>query len=233
MKENELTGQAREYYNDWRKLGLSESAALSEVERSGILDEDQLTEGFKSLGLSPEAARIAAQGRGEAAAQHPFDQAVSLYERMGLSPSAAKVAVIGRGGTEAQVRAEMGELAKESRDVRIGQDETAQLKAAFNEAVSAAKSFYSWRDDQAEEWIKNKIHGEYAAMSVTEGIAALRRYARVFGSQEPLLLEKGIVKRSAAGRAPLTERRTERKVSELVELREVDRLGIRAVGGKR
>jgi hypothetical protein len=112
VKASELTGRAREYFDDWRKLGLSESAALAEVERSGIVVEQQLAEAFEAHGLSPEAARTAAQGRDGGAVGGPFDELVSFYEARGLSPAAARAAAIGRDGTETEARQRFAEAAK-------------------------------------------------------------------------------------------------------------------------
>ncbi|HEY1325131.1 MAG TPA: hypothetical protein VGF32_33065 [Streptosporangiaceae bacterium] len=93
----DLRGDARDLYDQWRRVGLTEAQALEEVERSGILTRQDLAEQFEGLGLSPEAARYAAQGRhGEPLTAHPFDQLVECFMARGMTREAATTAAIGR-----------------------------------------------------------------------------------------------------------------------------------------
>lgn len=100
--------------------GMSRREALEEVARSGMVHEELLEERFRGFGLSPEAARIAAQGRGGSAMSHPdpFQRQVDHYRSRGLSEAAARLAVIGRGSTEEEVRAALWEAERASREVR-------------------------------------------------------------------------------------------------------------------
>lgn len=103
MKATDLTGEARRLYEVWRDAGLSESAALEEVENSGVVFEQELREAYEARGMSPEAARLAAQGRGGTVrAGHPFDRLVEAYKSHGLSAEAARLAAIGRNGAGSQ-----------------------------------------------------------------------------------------------------------------------------------
>jgi hypothetical protein len=68
VKPEDLRGKARELYQTWRGLGLSESAAMEQVREAGLLRErrsehDRLRETFIGLGLSERAAEVAAAGR--------------------------------------------------------------------------------------------------------------------------------------------------------------------------
>ncbi|MEU6036904.1 hypothetical protein ABZ801_15995 [Actinomadura sp. NPDC047616] len=77
MRPEDLTGEAREVYEAWRGVGLSEPRALDEVRRSGL------------SGL-PE--------------QDGFDAMTQMFQTIGLSESEARAAAIGRDGSERQAR---------------------------------------------------------------------------------------------------------------------------------
>ena len=57
---------------------------------------DPLEETFRQLGLSPGAARVAANGRGGPASADPYERAVAQHRELGLSEAAARAAVRGR-----------------------------------------------------------------------------------------------------------------------------------------
>jgi len=96
--------------------GYSEQQALEEVERSGVAVEQELAELFESMGMSPEAARIAARGRGGRQTGHPFDQMRGMFESMGMSPEAARIAAIGRDSTETGARRRFAEATRPLRE---------------------------------------------------------------------------------------------------------------------
>jgi hypothetical protein len=113
----ELRGPARDLYDSWRRQGLSEAAAIEEVQRSGILEEQLLGETYEGRGMSAVAARLAAAGRNRMPATgDPFDAMVQLYEARGMSPAAARLAAIGRGRTETEARAAYMELTEPATD---------------------------------------------------------------------------------------------------------------------
>lgn len=87
MRPTDLRGEALSVFEMWRNLGLSESAAMDEVRRAGYgpgterpTGFDELAGLFESIGLSPNAARVAAVGRadGETEARESFAQASRL-----------------------------------------------------------------------------------------------------------------------------------------------------------
>ncbi|WP_431900228.1 hypothetical protein [Nonomuraea sp. bgisy101] len=112
MKADDLTGAAQDLYQRWRDVGYSERQALEEVERSGVLFEQQLAGVFEAIGMNESTARLAAQGRDGAVSGQPFDEAVQAYQRMGLSPEAARTAAIGRHSDEQQARKLYAESAR-------------------------------------------------------------------------------------------------------------------------
>ncbi|GAA2875641.1 hypothetical protein GCM10010517_36580 [Streptosporangium fragile] len=113
MKANDLRGDALQVFESWRALGYSEFEALQEVERSGVVIEEQLFEIFTSIGLSESVARIAARGRaGQTTTGDPLEEVVQLFRTLGLSESAARVAAIGRGISEPEARWAYAEAAR-------------------------------------------------------------------------------------------------------------------------
>ncbi|MFI7044746.1 hypothetical protein [Streptosporangium sandarakinum] len=108
-----LPPRSRALFEQWRAVGRTDDQALTEVRRSGLIEEEQLEEQFRARGMSPEAARIAARGReGDVPPADPFDALVEAFQRCGLSPEAARIAAIGRDSTEAEARQEMHEAAR-------------------------------------------------------------------------------------------------------------------------
>lgn len=115
MQPHDLTGEARDLYESWRRLGHSEAQALDEVRRSGIIEQQGMEEAFLGMGLSPEQARFAAQGRdGGARPADPFEQMYEAFLSTGMSPEQARLAAIGRDGTEHQARRRFAESLRQS-----------------------------------------------------------------------------------------------------------------------
>jgi hypothetical protein len=67
MRPDDLRGTARDSYDTWRRLGLSESAAMNALVEDGVVQlsqHDRLVKNFReTFGLSERAAEIAAAGR--------------------------------------------------------------------------------------------------------------------------------------------------------------------------
>jgi hypothetical protein len=66
MRPDDLRGRARDSYEIWRRLGLSEQAAMDVLREDGLIpmgDHDRLVANFVSLGLSASEALTAAHGR--------------------------------------------------------------------------------------------------------------------------------------------------------------------------
>ena len=67
MRPDDLRGRARDTYEIWRRLGLSEQAAIEVLRDDGLIpmsDHDCLVANFMRLGLSASEAETAAHGRG-------------------------------------------------------------------------------------------------------------------------------------------------------------------------
>lgn len=75
MRPEDLSGDAREMYEAWRGLGLSETRALAEV--AGMDGAPQV---------------------------EPFDELASAFRSMGLSEGESRAAAVGRDGSESQAR---------------------------------------------------------------------------------------------------------------------------------
>jgi hypothetical protein len=112
-RPEDLTGEARDRFQVWRTLGLSESAALDQLRRDGVLAEadpvDQLTESFRALGLSPSAAKTAALGRGD-------EVSVRRRAKAGAPADARRSEV--RETERRQTLAELDELGRRVRELR-------------------------------------------------------------------------------------------------------------------
>ena len=94
-----MKGEAKELYEQWRALGYTERQSLDRVQRSGLVREPELYEGFREFfGLSREAASIAALGRDPEPSADPHDRTVAAFRGLGLSESAAEIAADGRDG---------------------------------------------------------------------------------------------------------------------------------------
>lgn len=87
MNPKELRGEALGVFELWRNLGLSETAALDEVRRSGLLGRpepfDELVRVFETIGLTADEARVAAIGRAssEYEARESFNEADRAVDR--------------------------------------------------------------------------------------------------------------------------------------------------------
>ncbi|MFI7632422.1 hypothetical protein [Microbispora rosea] len=167
-----LPPRARELFEDWRGLGRTAAGALDEVRRSGLVEEEQITEAFQACGLSAEAAAIAARGRGGGVRPvDPFEEMVAFFEARGMSREAARLAAVGRNGTESEARASFAEA-----DVRRDVD------GAFWEAARAVAGRYQLGPAEAVEHVKAKVRQEWATLSLAEGVAQLRAYAHQLSS---------------------------------------------------
>jgi hypothetical protein len=99
VRASDLTGEAKELYEQWRALGYSERQALDRAQRSGLVREPELYEGFREFfGLSREAASIAALGRDPEPSADPRERTVAAFRELGLSEGAAEIAADGRDG---------------------------------------------------------------------------------------------------------------------------------------
>jgi hypothetical protein len=85
MRPDDLHGGARDSYDTWRRLGLSEQAAMDVLREDGLLppesDHDRLVANFMMLGLSASEAEVAAVGRDGTRRRH-----------VGAPPSTASIA---------------------------------------------------------------------------------------------------------------------------------------------
>jgi hypothetical protein len=81
---NDLRGAARDSYDMWRSLGLSESAAMNALIEDGLVelsDHDRLVRNFRStFGLSEAQAERAARGRGGSPTSTPVSGQSSVEE---------------------------------------------------------------------------------------------------------------------------------------------------------
>ncbi|WP_433541160.1 hypothetical protein ACQP10_08525 [Streptosporangium sandarakinum] len=171
MRATDLQGEAKRVFDSWRAAGYTETQALEEVERSGVLHEDQLYGIFKGLGMSENAARTAARGRVGTTAGGPFDELVGAFRLLGMSGDAARTAAVGRDMTERQAR-----------QVLAAGDVQASLQQAFGAAVRACQSFHDMTEANAKAWITKKLDTEWAPLSPAERIIELTSYAKTFGS---------------------------------------------------
>jgi hypothetical protein len=97
MRAQNLKGQAKELFEQWRALGYTEAQALDRVQRSGLVRDPELYETLRGVfGLSQEAASISALGRNPEPVDDDDRLARSFRETWGLSEAAAEVAVRGR-----------------------------------------------------------------------------------------------------------------------------------------
>src|SRR5215207_512291 len=90
--EDRLSGEALRAYETWRGIGMSPRTALVQLVNDGLVrlsGFEQAVLTFESLGMSPQAARIAARGRQtetearqlwESAAQTPQDDLYAAHE---------------------------------------------------------------------------------------------------------------------------------------------------------
>jgi hypothetical protein len=111
----DLKGEARKRWEIWTALGLSEAAAMDQVRADGLLPAgdpvDTLTESFRALGLSDEAARVAAVGR---------DDEVSMRRRARAAGAPADARR--RETREAERRADLAELEALGQRIRVASD---------------------------------------------------------------------------------------------------------------
>lgn len=127
ISPKDLTGDARKWFDTWRNLGLSESAAMDQVRRDGYLG--QVEDGFdrvaqnlgRAFGLSESAARTAAAG-------HATEREARLSARRAAA---------------APSNAELTRLEQESRRSRdeyaARLEETRRREAAFRLELAAAE----------------------------------------------------------------------------------------------
>jgi hypothetical protein len=84
VRVEDLRGAARDRYDTWRRLGLSESSALQQCVNDGLVETE------------------------------PFDVVAATLRRLnpGLSESGARSAAVGRGGSESAARRGLSEALK-------------------------------------------------------------------------------------------------------------------------
>ena len=75
VRADDLRGAARDSYDTWRSIGLSEQAAMNALIEDGVItlsEDEKLARRFQRLfGLSVEAAKTAACGRDSRSALSP------------------------------------------------------------------------------------------------------------------------------------------------------------------
>jgi len=99
VRAQDLTGEARRLFEEWRGLGYTEYQALDRVRRSGLVREPELYETLRGVfGLSQEAAVVGALGRHPEPTDDHDQLARSFRETWGLSEAAADAAARGRDG---------------------------------------------------------------------------------------------------------------------------------------
>jgi hypothetical protein len=92
VKVQDLRGEARQLYQQWRALGYTEEGASDRVDRSGLVQEPKLYEVFRGLGLSREAASTAALGRDPHRPTDDLGRIKAALRELGLSEAAPKAA---------------------------------------------------------------------------------------------------------------------------------------------
>jgi hypothetical protein len=135
----DLRGEAARVFQTWRSIGLSESSAIEQLRRDGLLGQpdafDRLVENFKALGLSPDAARTAAVGRAgsELDARRQARAAANTPVRSG--------AVRGIEAAQRQwEQARFQELIEQARLLRVALDELSDAdRAALVEALDLGR----------------------------------------------------------------------------------------------
>lgn len=101
----------------FRSLGLHGLAESVDWQRdpASFDVEGELTEVFRSVGLSESQARVAGRGRaGRPVDADPFDELTGVFRSLGLSESAARTAATGRGVSELEARRSLAEVETES-----------------------------------------------------------------------------------------------------------------------
>src|SRR4051794_35724883 len=95
MKSSDLRGEPLRVFETWRSLGVSESTAMEQLRRDGLLPRDEggdLVEVFRDLGLSEAAASRAAAGRGGSAGAAPAtSNAAALSEALAAYSEASQL----------------------------------------------------------------------------------------------------------------------------------------------
>jgi hypothetical protein len=125
-KPNELSGDARRFYDTWRRIGLSEAQAIETLRRDGLIetsDYDRTVNIFRTVfHLSESAARLASDGR-----EAPSARSVLRGERSSVGPEP---------GDNLRLVAKIEELASDI--CSGGASKDAALQAAFFHVFDAA-----------------------------------------------------------------------------------------------
>lgn len=111
MSPDQLTGTARERYDTWRRLGLSEAASLREVTSEGLVPAD------------------------------PFDDMASFFQALGLSEAGARHAAVGRARGEGEARRELTEAGRDRQVTALASALTSLAESTSpDRAVAAARA---------------------------------------------------------------------------------------------
>lgn len=146
MKPEDLRGEARSAFETWRTIGLSESAAMSEVVGAGLVEADSydaMTGLGRDLGLSEPEARLFAIGRNgtESEARRSWSEAAAPTQPDGT-----------KGGTKALSESE-----------RVGLSNT--MQRAFADAVDSGVRFGGMREAAAARYVADRVKTALNAIS--------------------------------------------------------------------
>jgi hypothetical protein len=154
IKPDELSGDARRFYDTWRRIGLSESQALETLRRDGLVetrDYDRTVNMFRNVfGLSEATATRAAEGR-DGLSRRPASGPRSEPGRSSSRPEA---------GDAFRVVRKIEELAA---GMCSGVSEEKALREAAFAVIRAAP------DDWTQEWAAKVIEHRWPALWTGSG----------------------------------------------------------------
>lgn len=159
MRREDLSGDAREMYEAWLGLGLSEDQALAEV---------------ADMAGAPPA--------------DPFDGLTEMFRAAGLTEAESRLAAIGRDGSEFRARRLLSEAVQPAARapgagaVVPSRDEQ---RRALEEAERAAQAFHGFDGERAAQWVRRKYVEEWAHLPVAEAVRELKAYARMLLKGRP------------------------------------------------
>jgi hypothetical protein len=153
MRAEDREGEAQELFEGWRGFGYSEAEALDLVARSGVVREPEMYERFRTLGLKPRAASVAALGRYPEPPASPRARMVVSFRNAGLSERAAQTAADGRDGPSSlRPASEAGRSSWRHDPHRVGQ----QTACAWYDDVKEVREWWGrvLGPDGRQGWIR-------------------------------------------------------------------------------